>query len=335
MSKKDTDIDNGTITVTYREDEGEVDNRRLAGIMGVATTAGMALLIVTFSLGMVGAALGVGLGGFVANFDNVSTDSGASIAPVIGEQAACDNAPQLAAVLSSASITDASGNDRAVEFMKDIPLPSIAGLNSGNNFTRITIASSEVPKVTGLALRLSALSAETAVLKNGNIAEIGPDGNQSDGGGYDGTGEFGGGGASDSYQGVTQNPGDTALNGLEGSDGLNNSSNVDNFDTEFGISAQEFTIDNGTAAAHQVAFDNIQLADLNLFVQVLNASELENPTDVGMSERAPGLVADPISPGDRGCASLSEEASVDSAYDVTNSSGAGIALNDQTADAAD
>jgi len=53
MPKEDK---NGTLVVTYREDEGEVDRRRLAGIMGAATTVMMLFLVIALSLGMVGAA---------------------------------------------------------------------------------------------------------------------------------------------------------------------------------------------------------------------------------------------------------------------------------------
>jgi hypothetical protein len=159
MSKRDTDS-NGTLVVTYRDDEGEVNKRRLAGILGAATTAMMAMLIVVFSLGMVGAAVGVGIGGFVADFGQVNaTDTdGATIYPVLAEQPACESAPQL-----NADINGEVQIGEYVEFRKDLPLPSSAFTNG--QIARITIVSDVDPIGPGnntisadnLDLRLTAL----------------------------------------------------------------------------------------------------------------------------------------------------------------------------------
>ena len=90
-----TDEEKEKVTYTRPKDEGEVDSRRLAAVIGAAGTVATIALISMFSIGMVGAALGVGIGGFVANFEQVtyndSTTSGspnAQIYPVLGAQAA-------------------------------------------------------------------------------------------------------------------------------------------------------------------------------------------------------------------------------------------------------
>ncbi|MCX2818477.1 hypothetical protein EGH25_03800 [Haladaptatus sp. F3-133] len=307
MSKKDTEFEDGTITVTYREDDGEVDRRRLAGIMGAATTATMVLLIVTLSLGMVGAAMGVGLGGFVANFDKVNTTSDASIYPVLGEQAACTQAPQLEATLAgTAEITSTSEGTPAVEFFKDLPLPS--NLWYDGDFARITIAangSDTSPiEAENLDLRLSALEANSLNLGDGNIAEF-----------------------------STGNLGDSPEDSYERADALNESSSINATDTigsgsfagetEFGISAGSFEILGGTAAAHQVAFDSINLQDINLAVQIVNNTD--------------NAVVSPSTPTESDCHALSDYAELnDQPYtgnqtDMTSTSEAGIQLDDETA----
>ena len=64
-----------TIVLSYRE-EGGIDRRRLSGILGASTTFLLLLLIIGLSLGAVGAA-GIGIGGFVVEFSDVSAPSGA------------------------------------------------------------------------------------------------------------------------------------------------------------------------------------------------------------------------------------------------------------------
>jgi hypothetical protein len=308
MSKKDTDLkDDGTILVTYREDEGEVDRRRLAGIMGAATTAMMVLLVVTLSLGMVGAAMGVGLGGFVANFDKVETGGNASIYPVLGEQAACEQAPQLEAKLAgTANITSVNSSTPAVEFFKDLPLPG-SQFYTGD-YARVTIAGNEVNgteaiTASNLELRLTALEADVLDLGGGNIAEF-----------------------------STDTAGDNPEDSYATAQALGNESNITADDsigsgafqgeTEFGISSSSFAILNGTAAAHQVAFDGIKLGAVNLGVQVLNDSD--------------NAVVDPSTPGDTDCTALSDYAELDDQpytgenTNVTNTNGAGIALDGDT-----
>jgi len=306
MSKKDTDKVDGTLTVTYREDDGEVDRRRLAGIMGAATTAMMVLLIVTFSLGMVGAALGVGLGGFVADFDQVETTDNASIYPVLGEQAACEQAPQLEAKLAGTSnITSTNASTPAVEFFKDLPLP--AGDFYSGDYARVTIAGNEVDgspiTAKNLELRLTALEADVLDLGEGNIAEFSTD--------------TAGPNPEDSYatEQALGNESNITADSAVGSGDFQG-------ETEFGIDASSFTIESGTAAAHQVAFDGITLGSVNLGVQILNDTD--------------NAVVDPGTPGDTDCKALSDYAEFDDQpytgenTNVTNTDGAGIALDDGT-----
>jgi len=322
MSKKDTEFEDGTITVTYREDDGEVDRRRLAGIMGAATTAAMVLLIVTFSLGMVGAALGVGIGGFVANFDNVKTNGSASIYPVLGEQAACESAPQLEANLGgTANITSTSDSQPAVEFFKDLPLPGVfTGPNGNQEFARITIAgnnaSGEAIQANNLALRLTALEAgvlalgdkaDDSITQRASIAEFSSNGDNP----------------VNSYADNGTNVSDPSGYPIDSDARINDSSFTDK--TEFGISAKGFAIEDGTAAAHQVTFDGINIQSVNLAVQILNESN-----------GGQNAVVDPDTPSDGDCDSLVKHAALDHQptnlgedTDLTESSG-GIQLNNTT-----
>ena len=324
MSKKDTDIDNGTLTITYREDEGEVDRRRLAGIMGAATTAMMVLLIVTLSMGMVGAALGVGLGGFVANFDKVETNNSASIYPVLGSQGACANAPQLQAALNGdVQIYSNSTSTPAVEFFKDLPLPD--AFFAANSFARITIAGNGTQdkpiQASNLDLRLTALEAGELALgdqargatigsdaNNVSIAEMRPNNARS--------------GAAQAY--AANNSNATSANTgtpIAATTQLNESGFNDQ--TSFGISGEGFVVDQGTAAAHQVTFDGINLRDVQLAVQIIDGStnnSVVNPSSLGSSD----------------CTALSNYAELDDQpymgedTDLTDASEAGIQLDETT-----
>ena len=319
MSKKDTEFEDGTITVTYREDDGEVDRRRLAGIMGAATTAAMVLLIVTFSLGMVGAALGVGIGGFVANFDNVKTSGNASIYPVLGEQAACESAPQLEANLGgTAEITSTDSSQPAVEFFKDLPLPS--PISDGDQFARITIAgnndTNDPIEASNLALRLTAL--EAGVLALGNATDYDIDQRAS-------IAEFSSNGdtAETAYADNGTDVSDPSGYPIDSDARINDSSFTDK--TEFGISAKGFAIEDGTAAAHQVTFDGINIQSVNLAVQILNESN-----------GGQNAVVDPDTPSDGDCDSLVKHAALDHQptnlgedTNLTESNG-GIQLNETT-----
>jgi hypothetical protein len=325
MSKKDTDInDNGTLTITYREDDGEVDRRRLAGIMGAATTAMMVLVIVTLSMGMVGAALGVGLGGFVANFDKVETNNSASIYPVLGSQGACANAPQLQAALNGdVQIYSNSSSTPAVEFFKDMPLPD--AFFSANSFARVTIAgngTTDTPiQASNLDLRLTALEAgELALGDQARGATIGSDAkNVSIAEMYTNPSS-----AADVY--AVNNSNATSANTgtpIAATTQLNESGFNDQ--TSFGISGEGFVVDQGSAAAHQVTFDGINLQDVQLAVQILNDTSSTNNSVIN---------PDSLSPGD--CSALSAHAQLDDqpymgeGTDLTNASEAGIQLDSDT-----
>ena len=286
MSKRDTDS-NGTLVVTYREDEGEVDKRRLAGILGAATTVMMLLLVITLSLGMVGAAMGVGIGGFVANFGTVDADGGV-IYPVVGEQAACDNAPQLEASLSGTATVD-----RYVEFYKDLPIPQELSL-SNQDHVRITILSnlsSSNVTAQNLDLRLTALEAEDLVLGDNDtttpkatIQEFGP-------GQYNTSNSTSNYAPNASY--APTGAGQAALNGSPAGQ-----------TPEFGINASTgFRLKNGTAAAHQVAFQQISLPQVDVAVNFINSSY--GPSDSGPASRV-------INPGERTCSALANASQWDS-----------------------
>jgi len=279
---KDRKDKNGTLVVTYREDEGEVDRRRLAGILGAATTTMVVLLIVTFSLGMVGAAMGVGMGGFVANFGNVSAPDGGVIYPVVGEQAACSDAPQLEASLDGdATITN------YVEFYKDLPIPSQLSL-SDQDHVRITILSdlTDTDNVTAndLDLRLTALEAEDVVLGDDTgpksvITEFGP-------GEYNYNNSSGDRQANASYA-----PAGSGAAALE----ENNASTT----PEFGINASGgFSLKNGTAAAHQVAFQTINLPQVDIAVNFVNSTY--------NGSNSSGVASRNVAPTDRTCQALAE-----------------------------
>jgi hypothetical protein len=284
MSKRDTDS-NGTLVVTYREDEGEVDKRRLAGILGAATTMMMLLLIVTLSLGMVGAAMGVGMGGFVASFGNVSSPDGGYIYPVIGQQAACSDAPQLEASLSGdTTITD------YVEFYKDLPIPrQIRGTLTQQDAVRITILSELTGtnniSASNLELRLTALEAEDVVLGSdtasvkSTIREFGP--NQY------------------SYNNTTSNTrADNASYAPTGA-GANALNGTTEERAEFAINASGgFSLKNGTAAAHQVAFQRINLPQVDIGVNFLNSS-YNGSNSSGVATRV-------VEPSNRTCKALAE-----------------------------
>jgi len=293
MSKKD-----GTLLIKYREDEGEVDSRRLAGMLGAATTVMLLFVIVAFSLGMVGAALGVGIGGLVANFGQVDADQGGIIYPTIGDQAACADAPQLEASLEGEAVVN-----EYVEFYKDLPLPTGATWGNAEN-VRITILSDldgegGTQNVTAqeLDLRLTALEAEDVVIGNASdnqkavIQEFSPDN-------YSTSDE-----ANDSY----------APSGAGNfSDGASSTT------PEFGIDANGgFSLVNGSAVAHQVAFDQISLPAIDLAVNILNSSH-DYANDSGPINRS-------VAPSDRNCEDLANESSAESVESpgVAGSSGVG------------
>lgn len=286
MSKEDG---KGTLVVTYREDEGEVDRRRLAGVLGAATTVMMLILIVALSLGMVGAALGVGMGGFVASFGNVQSTDGGTIYPVLGEQPACEEAPQLKASLrGTAEITE------HVAFYKDLPAPGVLNVST----VRINIVSEldGGANVTAdnLDLRLSALAADELVLDStaNSSADVK---------------------ISEYREAVNGSAGNTAASDSYGVDSNNNPQTLRNAsavssNVEFGITIpknSDIIIDNGTSAAHQVAFETISVPGVDLFITMGNESDFTSaPGDTGIDDRSVG-------PAERVCSALANASSPD------------------------
>jgi len=276
-------MDKETKEFTRTSEESEVDKRRFAYVMGGASTAMIVALLTFFSIGMVGAALGVGIGGFVANFEEVSyTDGNAQVYPTLGTQAACDKAPQLEASLSGT--TTITGG---VEFFKDLPLPSNFGTNF--DFARITIIGNGTGGITAqdLDLRLTALETANLSLSGADIQEFSPSE-------YDNGSD-----AESSYV-------------PSGTTSVTNDTTVASETPEFGITADEFVLpQGGSAAAHQVSFASLDLEEVNLFVQILNSS---NATSNGPTERT-------VAPGSRDCDSLASASNSGAANDVDSSSG--------------
>jgi hypothetical protein len=276
--------------------------RRFSAVMGTAATLATVSLITFFSIGMVGAAMGVGIGGFVANFGKVNATEGAEVFPVVGQQPACDDAPQLQATLNgTAKLSD------GVEFFKDMPLPS--GAFPNDDFARITIVGQDngTPiQVSGLSLRLSALETDRLGLGGAEIVEYGPEDYDSGNGTP---------GAEGSYVDTTDN----ATGGIqtEGpSAAFDDGRSALDTDTgpsstpEFGIDATSFLIKNGSAAAHFVSFGGISLNDVNIAVQILNESE---------------SAARVVRPNERTCDALAEASTVNDSDNLSESSG-GIEL---------
>ncbi|MFW5929878.1 MAG: hypothetical protein ACOCT0_05615 [Halobacteriota archaeon] len=287
--------DSKTVEITYRDQVGETDKSTFAKWMGIGATAMVLLLIATLSMGMIAGALGVGIGGFVASFGMVTADpvgngDGGAIYPVLGEQPACSEAPQLKANLPGDSeITE------HVAFYKDLPLP---GEFANNDVARINIVSNNVSAgdvvLTDLDMRLSALEAdELSMNASGNSSddpiEIAESLQDDDGDAYD------------SY-GVNGSPGNTQ--DLTSSDVLD--------EAEFGIgipNGSNVTIDNGTAAAHQVSFTGVTLPDVDLFVTMgEDLEDLESETGVANRSVQSGVRDD--------CDNLADE-SVPSSYGGT------------------
>ena len=287
------------VTYTRPKDEGEVDKRRLAAVMGAAGTATMIALITFFSIGMVGAAMGVGIGGFVANFENVSyNDNNAEIYPVIGSNAACDDAPQL-----EASLGGEANLYGGVEFFKDLPLPD--AFSGPQDFARITIVGTggtDGIKVTDLDLRLTALETQTLNLSGADIQEFGPD-------------DYGTTDNSTTADGSYVTPGSPDV--LDTPDNGSSQQNT----AEFGIAADSFNLPNGgTAAVHQVSLGQISLQDVNIAVQILNESQ---DTDNGPVTRV-------VNMDERSCEGLAEASTSANASDWDNASG-GLQLADPSA----
>ncbi|MFP4188258.1 MAG: hypothetical protein ACLFR5_02480 [Halobacteriales archaeon] len=218
-----------TIVLSYRE-EGQIDRRRLSGILGASTTLLLLLLIVALSLGAVGAA-GIGIGGFIVEFSDVSAPSGA-VYPAVGEQSDCDTAPQMMATLDGQA--EIQGYFRIT---KSIPVPgqtvdgvSVNVLSEAGNGSSITAED--------LDLRLTALSSGELILGGGEIKEYGPD----------------------DYADGNTSPETSYADTVEQS-----STELSEADVEFSVNASGgFGIRRGRAVVYQIAFGNIDIADIGV-----------------------------------------------------------------------
>lgn len=237
--------------------QGSVSRKRFAAVFTVASTTLVISAITFFGIGMVlGASLGPGMGGFVAQFDNVSyTEGDANIYPVLGSHPACADAPQLEANL--AGTTYLMGN---VTFYKDMPLPDSSF--APEQMARISIVANsggDRIAVEDLNLRLSALNSDRLNFDRTVVREFGP--NQ--------------------YENQTSpGPSDSLVPeekiGSLNPDTAPNSTVV----PEYGIDAESFILpDGGTAAAHQVLLGSISLQNLDLFVAIDDKSDFSNPVE--------------------------------------------------------
>ena len=225
MSRKEPD----NVVLTYRE-EGTIDRRRLSGTLGAATTLLMLLLIVALSIGAIGAA-GVGIGGFVVEFSDVTAPSGA-VYPALAEQSECGNAPQLTAVLEGEAVIQDH-----FRVTKGIPIPGnvVDGVSvdviseAGNN---TTISAEDIE------LRLAHLQASEISLQNASITEYN----------------------------VETPPGENPSPVHSYADAADpNSTNPDMVDTEFGVDAPGgFALRNGRAVVYHIAFGNLDIAGLGV-----------------------------------------------------------------------
>jgi hypothetical protein len=289
-----------------RKRGGSHSTRRFGAVAAVAAVLSTAAFVTFFTIGMVGAALGIGVGGFVANFDNVSASQGAEIFPVVGEQAACDEAPQLQASLDGTA--ELSGG---VEFFKDMPLPS-PGDFPNDDFARITIVGQDdgTPiQVSGLSLRLSALETDSLSLGGADIQEFGP-------GDYEPQGDLGiaaDGSYIDTTNGfvVDEQDSPTVYNKSGNKPSALDTSTDESKTPEFGIRATSFSLKNGTAATQFVSLGSISLSEVNIAVQILNESE---DTENGPITRV-------VSPDERTCDALAEASTSKNATNLNESSG--------------
>lgn len=234
--------------------------------------------------------MGVGFGGFVANFDSVNADSGGEIFPVLADQAACDSAPQLQAALDGTTELDGG-----VEFFKDLPLPGGFGNADLARVSIVASAGANPIQVEGLDLRLTALEADSLTLDGADIREYGPSDYDDGSAGVDADGSY-----IDTNNGFHVDEADspTVYNNSNGR--VTNPGTGVQSTTEFGINASGgFALQNGTAAAHMVTFGSISLTDLDLFVQILDESANSDTT-------ANGSLARVVNPTERTCEALAE-----------------------------
>jgi hypothetical protein len=223
-----------TVILTYRE-EGGIDRRRLSGILGAATTLLLILLIVGLSLGALGA-VGIGIGGFVIEFSDVTAGSGA-VYPALAQQSECDTAPQLMATLDGQAQIDGY-----FQISKGIPVPgsTIDGVSvdimsqAGNNSSI---------NAENLDLYLTALSSAQLALGETQISERGPSENRT-----------------------------VTMQELYAESDENTSS--ESFRPGFGVDASGgFGVLDGRAIVYQIAFDNIEIGSISVSGSTYDAGD--------------------------------------------------------------
>lgn len=240
---------------TDEDDEpvpGHIPRKRLAAVLGASSTVFVITAITFIGVGTVlGASLGPGIGGFVASFEEVDYQDGdAEIYPVLGEEPACDEAPQLEANLDGT--THLSGQ---VQFYKDLPLPDAFEEEQIARLSIVADSGEDSIEVEDLNLRLTALNAEQLIFDATQIREFGPD---------DYAGE------SDDANYSFATPGEGSLNPDDPRENV----------PEFGIDATSFILpDGGSAAAHQVSLGSIDLKNLNLYIAIGDKSDFNNPVE--------------------------------------------------------
>jgi hypothetical protein len=231
---------------------GSVSQSRFALVFGAASTVAVVAVVSFFSVGMVlGASLGPGIGGFIAEFDNITYTQGeAEIYPVIGTEPSCEKAPQVEADLAGKTLLDGM-----VMFYKDLPLPDSS--YSNDQIARISIVASsgsQPTEVNDLNLRLTSLSANKIELGDTELREFGPGDYETAASDNDSFAPPGNG---------SLDPSDPALNV-----------------PEFGINASTFVLPSGgIAAAHQISFGDIDLNEVNLYVSIKDKSKLTRPVE--------------------------------------------------------
>ncbi len=255
MATADSDTSTGRPSYTRRQrvrrkQYGGVDRDQFTGTLAVSTV--FLSILVTMGL-LTGPALGSiyggGTGGFVAEFGTVEADRG-TIFPVIDEHPACENLPQLKAVIEG----EVEIGDH-VRFYKDLPTP---GDFTDAEVVRVAIESDipedDVAMVNDLDLRVTALEAAYAEFGGGGepvvLREFGPDT-------WEGTS-----GEGDEHDRFSQQ----------------REVGFDDADYEFGLGAEgedNFYIEQGVAVAHAVAVSELSLPDLNMAVLIGSESQFD------------------------------------------------------------
>ncbi len=232
---------------------GSVHRDQFTGTLAVSAV----FLAIIVSMGLLtgpalGSIYGGGTGGFVAEFGTVEAGEG-TIFPVIDEHPACENLPQLKAVIDG----DVEIGDH-VRFYKDLPTP---GDFTDADIVRLAIES-EIPDgelafVNDLDLRMTALEAEYIELgeEGGEpvvLREFGPDT-------WEGTS-----GEGDEHDRFSQA----------------REVGFDDADYEFGLGAEgddNFFIDRGVAVAHSVAVSELSLPDLQTAILIGAEDDFDAP----------------------------------------------------------